>query len=66
MEIKDFIEFYSDVYRSFNFLERILYSDTEYMEGFFAGGGSKNDRLLQIATNIKDAAHVMSVLKSKA
>ena len=62
MEIKDFIEFYSNT----DFLDRALYSHAEYMEGFFAGDGSRNDRLLQIAINMKDAAHMISALKSKA
>ena len=66
MEIKDFIESYSDTCRNTDFLDRALYSHAEYMEGFFAGDGSRNDRLLQIAINMKDAAHIISTLKSKA
>ncbi len=67
MELQEFIDFYSEAYRSFGlFSDSILRSNAEYLEGYAHGRGDGNEKLLEISKNLRDVAHVLSVLKQKA
>ena len=67
MLIQEFIDFYSEAYKSFGLLsDSVLRNNAEYLEGFAHGGGDGNEKILAISNNLRDVAHMLSVLKQKA
>ena len=66
MEIQEFIDFYSDAYKNFDLLSpEVLRNHASYLEGFIDSNG-KNKRVANIVKALRDVAHMISVLKSRA
>jgi len=65
MLIQEFIDFYSEAYKSFDLLSSsVLHNNAEYLEGFAHCCG--NEKILAISNNLHDVAHMLSVLKQKS
>ena len=66
MEIQEFIDFYSDAYENFDLLSpEVLRNHASYLEGFIDGNG-KNKRVANIVKDLRDVAHMIFMLKSRA
>jgi len=65
MELTEFINFYSNAYKSFNLLSPdCMRENAAFLEGYAAA--QPNDKMENIAKTLRDAAHMITVLKEKA